>query len=343
MTQHHPITARLMLIVACAALALAAVACGGKKNTIPTGIAEADKFLFERGTDALNRKKWLTAREFFGRLVDNYPQSPHRPDAKIGLGDSYLGEGGVESLVLAVNEFKEFLSFYPTHRRADYAQYKLALCHYQQMRGPERDQRETREAVIEFETFFAKYPNSDLMPEVRERYREARDRLSTSEYRVGYFYFRQKWYPGAISRFQTVLKEDPGYSNRDALYYYLGESLLKVKRDAEALPYFDRLVKEFETSEYLEKARARLAEFKETAPGLAPAASGSGTSPGGVPSSPPVTPVSTPPASPPTSPPPTTPPSTPPPTSPPSATTVPATSPPADAHGYRPPSGTVHL
>jgi outer membrane protein assembly factor BamD len=316
MTERPPLAARLVLIAACAALAGGALACGGKQNTMPTGIAEADKFLFERGTDSLNRKKWLTAREFFGRLVDNYPQSPYRPDAKLGLGDSYLGEGGVESLVLAANEFTEFLSFYPTHRRADYAQYKLALCHYQQMRGPERDQRETREAVIAFETFLAKYPNSDLMPEVQARYREARDRLSTSEYRVGYFYYRQKWYPGAIARFQAVLKEDPGFSTRDALYYYLGEALLKVRRDAEALPYFDRLVKEFEASEYLEKAKARLAELQETAPGSAPAASGSSTSPDGV-ADPPGTPVSTPPVTPPPAPQPATPPSGTPPTTPP--------------------------
>jgi outer membrane protein assembly factor BamD len=267
------------LALACVALAVLAGACGGKKNTVPTGIAEADKFLFERGTELLNRKKWLTAREFFGRLVDNYPQSPYRPDAKIGVGDAYLGEGSTESLVLAVNEFKEFLSYYPTHRRADYAQYKLAYCHYRQMRGPERDQRETREAVQEFETFMAKYPNSTLMPEVQARYREARDRLSMSEYRVGYFYFRQRWYPGAISRLKAVLKEDPGFTERDALYYYLGEALLKVKLGAEALPYFDRLVKEFETSEFLEPAKARLAEFKETMPVAPPAATGDANGP----------------------------------------------------------------
>jgi outer membrane protein assembly factor BamD len=239
---------------------------------MPTGIAEADKFLFERGTELLNRKKWLTAREFFGRLVDNYPQSPYRPDAKLGVGDAYLGEGSVEALVLAVNEFTEFLTFYPTHRRADYAQYKLALCHFRQMRGPERDQRETREAVREFETFIAKYPNSTLLPEVQARYREARDRLSMSEYRVGYFYYRQRWYPGAIARLKALLKEDPAFSQRDALYYYLGEALLKVKLNAEALPYFDRLVKEFETSEFLEPAKLRLAEFKETVPPASPAA-----------------------------------------------------------------------
>jgi hypothetical protein len=32
------------------------------------------------------------------------------------LADAYLGEGTTESLVLAVNEYKEFLTFYPTHR-----------------------------------------------------------------------------------------------------------------------------------------------------------------------------------------------------------------------------------
>jgi outer membrane protein assembly factor BamD len=288
--------APLALLFACLAMALATVACGGKQNTMPTGIAEADKFLFERGTDLLNRKKWLTSREFFGRLVDNYPQSPYRPDAKLGVGDAYLGEGTTESIVLAVNEFTEFLSYYPTHRRADYAQYKLGLCHYRQMRGPERDQRETREAVREFETFLVKYPNSTLLPEVQARYREARDRLSLSEYRVGYFYYRQRWYPGAISRFKTLLKEDPAFSQRDALYYYLAEALLKVKLDAEALPYFDRLVKEFETSEFLEPAKLRLTELKDTVPAAVPAAAPAATSDPGV--APPAPPNSTTPASP---------------------------------------------
>ena len=46
--------------------------------------------------------------------------------------------------------------------------------------------------------------------------------------------------------------------------------MLKVKLNAEALPFFDRLVKEFETSEFLEPAKLRLAEFKETVPAGAP-------------------------------------------------------------------------
>ena len=69
--------------------------------------------------------------------------------------------------MLAINEFREFLSFYPTNPRADYAQFKVGMSHFRQMRGPQRDQTETREAINEFEAFVARYPNSSLMPRAR--------------------------------------------------------------------------------------------------------------------------------------------------------------------------------
>jgi outer membrane protein assembly factor BamD len=263
----HAFALRRSIRATAVALALAsAVACAtNSRRTVPVGTPDPDKFLFDRGTEALNAKKWLTAREFFKQVTETYTQSPYRPDAKLGIGDTYLGEGSSEALVLAINEFREFLTFYPTNRRADYAQYKLGIAHFRQMRAPQRDQTETKETVKEFEAFVERYPNSSLMPEARAKLREAQDRLSESSYLVGYFYYRQRWYPGAVDRLKSVLKEDPGYSHRDATYFYLGESLVKMKREAEALPYFERLITEFEQSEYLPGAQKRVAELKAQA------------------------------------------------------------------------------
>jgi outer membrane protein assembly factor BamD len=246
------------------ALVLTAVAagCAGKNENIPVGVGEPDKFLFERGKSSLDDKRWMTAREYFRRIIDSYPQSELRPEAKLGIGDSYLGEGTGEALVLAANEFREFLTFYPTNPRSDYAQFRLGMVYFKQMRGPQRDQTETREAVREFETFLERYPNSSLRPEVEARLREARDRVSMAEYQVGVFYYRQRWYPGAIDRLRKLLKEDPRFTYRDGAYYYLAEALLKVKLDAEALPLLEKLVAEFEQSEFLEKGRLRLDELK---------------------------------------------------------------------------------
>lgn len=249
------------------ALILMGAACGasggtGSTRSVPVGTADPDQFLYERGMDALNRKRWTTAREFFKQLNEAYTTSTLRPDAKLGIGDTYLGEGNAESLVLAIAEFQEFLAFYPLNAKADYAQYKLGMAHFKQMLAPQRDQTETREAVREFETFIARYPASSLAPEVKTKLREAKDRLSEADFLVGRFYYRQPWYPGAIDRLAQILKQDPEYTNRDAVYFYLGESLMKISRDAEALPYFERLIAEFEKSEYLEDARKRVAALK---------------------------------------------------------------------------------
>jgi outer membrane protein assembly factor BamD len=254
---------RLVAFAPAVLMLAVAVGCAGSSTRVPVGTLEPDKFLFEHGTTSLNDKKWFTAREFFRTLVDTYPQSPFRADAKLGIGDSYLGEGGGEGFVLAENEYREFLNFYPTHRRADYAHFKLAMTHFYQMHGPERDQSKTRDAIKELTAFLERFPNSELRPEAQTQLRIAKDRLSESEYRVGYFYFRtQKWYPGAIERFIAVLRNDPEYTGRDAVYYYLAESLMKVERPAEALPYYDKLIAEFEVSEHLADSQKRSSEIK---------------------------------------------------------------------------------
>jgi outer membrane protein assembly factor BamD len=250
------------------AVAVSSCASSGRAP-VPSGTAQPDQYLYEKGNEALQKKKWLTAREYFKQVTETYTQSPIRPDAKLGIGDTYLGEGSTEALVMAISEFQEFLSFYPTNRRADYAQYKLGIAHFRQMRSPQRDQTETRDALREFQTFVNRYPNSELMPEVKAKLRETRDRLSESELEVGQFYYRIRWYPGALDRLSLLLKDDPEFTARDEVYYYIGESMLKAGRPAEALPYFERIVKEFEQSERVEAARKRIEEIKNPPPAAA--------------------------------------------------------------------------
>jgi outer membrane protein assembly factor BamD len=253
-----------------AVLIAAAAACAGKKPLVPANVAEPDRYLLDLANAAVMKEDWLKAREYYRQVVDNYPQSPVRPDAKLGIGDTYLGDGSAESLVLATAEYREFLTFYPTNPRADYAQYKLAMSHFKQMRAPERDQTETKAALAEFENFFERYPNSPLTTEVRNDWRIARDRLSEASYRIGLHYYRSRWYPGAVDRFREVLKDDPNYSHRDDVYFYLAECYAKSNRKAEAIPYLERLLAEYTASEHLDEARRRLQEL-QAAPAAAPA------------------------------------------------------------------------
>ena len=57
------------------------------------------------------------------------------------------------------------------------------------------------------------------------------------------------------------------------MYFHLADSLVMIKRPAEALPLYEKLIKEFETSEYLAEANKRSTALKAE---LAKAAPGSG-------------------------------------------------------------------
>ena len=255
----------MSLAVPAFALLLLAGACAEKGTKIPAGTSQPDQFLFERGNKSLEEKKWFTAREFFQTLIDTYPQSPHRADAKLGLGDAYLGDGSPASQVLAINEYREFLSFFPTSARADYAQFKLAMCHFSQMAKAGRDQTETLEALKEFDVLFEKYPNSPLLTEARAKHREAKDRHGRSDTWSGSPTTASSgiraWSRGC-RRCSRAIRSSP---TATPVYYHLADALVELNRTAEAVPLFEKIPQEFEKSEYIEKAKKRLEEVKNAA------------------------------------------------------------------------------
>jgi outer membrane protein assembly factor BamD len=222
---------------------------------------QPDRWLYERGMAELERKRWIRAREHFRALVDTYPTSLHRQDAKLGIGDSFFGEKSADSDVLAASEYREFLRYFPFAPRADYAQFKLAQTQIRQVLKPERDQTPTRDALRELQTFMTTYPDSKYLPEVTELYRQMRDRLSDSEMVVARYYFKVRHYLGTISRLEELMKVDPGYTNRDGMYYLLGETYYRVGRKGEAKVLFDRLLSEFKESDYLDDAKKRAEEL----------------------------------------------------------------------------------
>ena len=251
--------------VFCSLLFLTALSFSGCASNTPVtaGPGEADQILLERGNAALKDRKWTTSRQYYSELLESYPQSALRAEAKLGVGDSYLSENNSASYVYAQNEYREFLAFYPTNPRADYAQMQLGMVHFNQMLNPQRDQTETKEAIREFEVFVERHPNSPLMPQVKERLREAKDRLSDWDVQVGTFYLKVRLYHSAEQRYRHVLEADPEYRGKDSLYFYLAETLEKSGKPHEALPYYERLVREFEKSEFLEEANKRIELLKQ--------------------------------------------------------------------------------
>lgn len=233
-------------------------------DNIPEGHPQPDMYLFETGQAAMEDRKWLRSRALFRRIVDTFPQSAYRFDAKIELGRSYYLQGGLISLIEARNEFQEFLRFFPTNARADYAQYMIGMTYLEGTLDPDRDQTQTQGAIEALNLFLDTYPESQYRTDAQTALRNVKDLHGESELRVARFYFDHRWWPGTIQRLRQLLKDDPEFSGLDSVYYYLAESLVRMNSEAEALPYFERLIDEFASSEWTTAATVRIAELKRS-------------------------------------------------------------------------------
>ena len=198
----------------------------------------SDQVVWEAGEKAVAKKDWESARQYFRRLIDAFPQSEHQPDARIALADSYFEEGGVGNYVLAVSAYREFLTLFPQHPKSDYAQFRAGESYFKQMGSPDRDQTATHQALEEYQRLLDVYPQSTWVEPARDKIRQCRQALARSDFQVGYFYQKtRKSWRSAIGRYETIVTEYPDYEKFDEVLFRLSQCLAFSGRYAEARPH----------------------------------------------------------------------------------------------------------
>jgi outer membrane protein assembly factor BamD len=260
------VRARVVLL-----LALAVGGCASNQPDIATLSSNSDQVIWDAAQKAAEKRQWENARQHYKRIIEGFPQSQFGPAARLGLGDSYFEEGGTGNYILAVSAYREFLTFFPSHPRSDYAQFQVAEAFFKQRNGPDRDQTATEEALEEYKKLLDLYPDSAKADEARNRIKETRQSLARAEYLAGFFYQRTRQAcRAAITRYEGILNDYPDYDRLDEVLYRLSECLCVAGRGAEAQPLLARLQSEYPTSEHLEQAKKF--ECDTAVPAPAPAA-----------------------------------------------------------------------
>src|SRR5487761_14547 len=220
---------------------------------------QPDKILFEKAANEINHGRFDVGRLTLQTLINTYPDSEYLSKAKLEIADSYYRQGGVSGLTQAEAEYKDFITFFPTAPEAPMAEYRAGMAHFRLMGKEDRDTLEADQAEAEFKVFLQKYPDSDLMPTVKARLREVQEILAESDYEIAKFYFLRGASKAAESRFEETLNKYPNFSGGDKALWYLGQSLDRLKRGNEALPYYARILTEFPLSSYADDAKEKLA------------------------------------------------------------------------------------
>ena len=239
------------------------LACSGKSKQMVPVTAQGDQRLMAMGRSALEGKNWIEARGYLQQLLDAYPRSQLAGDARLGIADTYFNQKGRSNLILSIADYRDFLTFFPNHPRADYAQYQIGYGHYRQIQSPDRDQEPTELAVEEFEKLVQLYRNSRYAEEGRVLLQECYETLAESEFRIGLFYFEiRKHCRASIPRFQRVIDNFPAFSKMDEVHFRIGSAYDSCRQPAEALPHFRQIVDHFPESIYREEAQTMLATIQ---------------------------------------------------------------------------------
>jgi outer membrane protein assembly factor BamD len=253
--------------------------CAGRSVDLEKLSSPSDEVVWQAGKKAADDKDWESARKYLRRLIDGFPQSQHQAEARIALADTYMKQGGTGNYVLAISSYREFLTLYPSHPLAAYAQFQAAEAYFKQENNPDRDQTPTRQALEEYQRLLDIYPNSEYVEKTRERIHDCRQTLARSEFMVGHFYqrTRQAW-RSAIGRYEGILRDYPDFEQLDEVLFRLAECLSAAGRYAEARPEIGRLLEEFPNSSFVGEARKLLADMPQVgAPAASPGPSASST------------------------------------------------------------------
>ena len=232
--------------------------CAQKSAKLQKSVVPPDKTLFETGTEYLKKSAYLKARLSFQTLINTYPDSDMAPEAYMAVGDSFYDEGGTENLLMAEDQYKNFIIFFPTNPRAADAQMKIIALNHKMMHSPDRDQKNSYKAQDAIRTFLAKFPDSDYVPIARQYLLDVQENLAKGDLGVGQYYEEKNNFAGARGRYQEIIDKYQSFSQMDEVLFRLAGVQEKSENIEEAAINYGKIISDFPFSRHAEAAKQRL-------------------------------------------------------------------------------------
>ena len=196
-----------VLFLAMAALAPLLSACGSSSDDTASAKpapVPSVETFYNNGVDALNARRFTTADSQFSAVEQNYPYSTWAVNAQLMSGYSLYLQNQYTG---AIGTLDRFIQLHPAHRDIAYAYYLRSLCYYEQIADIERDQKGTEQAMAALREVVNRYPDTSYATDAKLKIDLCVDHLAGKEMEIGRFYQKQHLYEAAIGRFQRVVDD----------------------------------------------------------------------------------------------------------------------------------------
>ena len=188
--------------------------------------------MYNAGVADIRNKEYRSAVKKFSEVERQHPYSKWATKAILMQAYAqYERSAHPESIAAA----ERFIQLHPGHQDAAYAQYLIALNHYEQINDIRRDPTEARKSLEELEEVARRYPNTTYAQDAAGKANLARDVLAGKEMEVGRYYQRKKSFLAAINRYKTVVQKYQTSTHTPEALYRLTENymLLGVRSEAQ--------------------------------------------------------------------------------------------------------------
>lgn len=218
--------ARLLSLACLVALA----ACGNRVTELEFEEAPADQ-LYNEGLVLMNAGDYRTAMVKFEEVDRLHPHTNLGRKSQVMLAFASYSRGNYDD---AINTARRFITLYPNHPDAPYAQYIIANSYYKQIPDVTRDQVETQKALKAYETLIEKYPDSEYAEDARNKIQVTQDQLAGKEMEIGRFYLERDDNLAAINRFRVVVEDYQTTRHVEEALFRLTESYYALGLTQEA-------------------------------------------------------------------------------------------------------------
>lgn len=255
------VAALLLAAVAAAALGVAAPALAKSKKSKPSTLPPEE--VYAQAIVKINKKRYFGARAMLQELLPRIPPEDREllPRVQLAIADAYFKDGGLANYGEALNAYRNFLTYFPQHAQAAYAQLMVGESLYRQVTAPDRDQTTTIKAIDELRKVQTSWPGSPEAAEAAQVTELCNNRLAEKERLVGHFYQKRKVWLAALDRYQKVVQQYPKYTGMSQLLLDLGKVQLAINQREQAQDSFTRLSARDGSKKLMQEADAALKEY----------------------------------------------------------------------------------
>ena len=190
--------------------------------------------LYAEGYEAFLERDILFAAKKFNEAELIFPQSEWAPIAALMTAYVYYSDDYYSD---AIYHLERYLKLYPSHKDIDYGHYLLGMCFYENIIDEARDLGPLLSAKKEFELLTKDYPNTEFALDAKFKLELINDRLAGKEMYIGRHYEKSKKWIAAINRFKDVLKNYETSVYVEEAIYRLAEIHYIIGLEAEAKKY----------------------------------------------------------------------------------------------------------